>query len=132
MPAELIAYASQINVMAIAALLWKAAPRVDHLFEASKPRLAEASRNIGILWAEYEMGRIKKLALLITHYGLTKTMRGLLGVGVDGWKFERRINRGTWKNRVQSGDLRQRRFDDPSVVMLVSRRVCLCDARSAR
>lgn len=130
MPAELIAYASQINVMAIAALLWKTAPRVDHLFEASKPRLAEASRNIGILWAEYEMGRIRKLALLITHYGLTKTMRGLLGVGVDGWKFERRISRGTWKNRVQSGDLRQRRFDDPTVVMLISRRASLCNASS--
>lgn len=131
LPAELIAYASQINVMAIAALLWKAAPRVDHLFEASKPRLAEASRNIGILWAEYEIGRIRKFALLINHYGWKKTVRGLLGVGVDGWKFERRMNRGTWQNRAyQSGDLRQRRFDDPSVVSLVARRACLCNATS--
>ena len=130
MATDLIAnYASQINLVAMVAFLWKAAPRVDHLFEASKPRLAEASRNIGILWAEYEIGRIRKFALLINHYGLRKTIRGLLGVGVDGWKFERRISRGTWKDRrIVHGDvLRQRRFDDPSVVILVEREWRIAD-----
>jgi len=72
--------------------------------------------------AECEIGRMKKLAVLINHYGLRKTIRGLLGARADGWKFERRINRGTWRNRaIQSGDLRQRRFDDPGIVMPGSR-----------
>jgi hypothetical protein len=125
-------YASQINFVAVVVFLWKTAPRIDHLFESSKLHLAEASGNIGLLWAECELGKMKKLALLFTHYGVKKTMRGLLGAGIDGWKFERRINRGTWKDRIVHGDVRQRRFDDPSVVMLVSRRVCLCNGRLVR
>ena len=120
-----VGFTSHVSFQAVAGaslVFWKVAPRVDHLFESTKLRLAEASGNIGLLWAECEIGRLKKFALLISHCGLRKTIRGLLGVGVDNWKFERRINRGTWKNRAsQSGELRQRRFDDSTVVMLVAR-----------
>jgi hypothetical protein len=120
--ASSISHVSLQTVAGVGLVIWKAASRVDHLFESSKLRLAEAFRNIGLLWAECEIGRMKKFALLINHYGLSRTVRGLLGVGTDGWTFERRINRGTWRNRaVQSGELRQRRFDDPGIVMLVSR-----------
>jgi hypothetical protein len=65
-------YASQINIVAIALFIWKTAPRIDHFFESSKLRLAERSRNLTLLWAECELGRIKKLALLVKHHGLRK------------------------------------------------------------
>jgi hypothetical protein len=107
-------------------LLWKTAPRIDHLFESAKHQLAAASRNIGLLWAEYELGRMEKLKLLITYWGFRKTIRGLIGDGVNGWSFDRRINRGTSKDRIAQGGQVKRRFDDPSLVILVSRQVCLC------
>jgi hypothetical protein len=119
-----------VNVLAgIGLVLWKVAPRIDHLFESLKHSVAETSGNLGFLWAESELGRVKKLVLLIYYSGFRRTMRGLLGETLNGWHFERRSRRGTSRDRMTQGeDARQRRFDDPSIVMLISRRVCFCNA----
>ena len=98
--------------------------KLDALFEVSKMRLARKSGDISLLWGEYNLGKLGKLSALIRYEGLLKTLQ-VLGVGSTSqatWKVERRVQRGTRKDRLGADeDDFGRRFDDAGLVRAICR-----------
>ncbi len=102
--------------------------RINRVFESSKSTLAQVSGDPNYLWAEYDLGILRKLFALTRLLG---TRRTLLAVARDEacercnhWKgIEHRSRRGTYADRVPPGDkLHKRRFtDDPELLLLIRR-----------
>jgi hypothetical protein len=100
--------------------------RINRVFESSKSTLAQVSGDPNYLWAEYDLGILQKLFVLIR---LTGTKRTLLAVARDEasercnrWKgIEHRSRRGTYRNRATPVDrVHKRRFtDDPGLVISI-------------
>ena len=92
--------------------------RINRVFESSKSALAQVSGDPTYLWAEYELGILRKLFALTRLMG---TKRTLLAVARDEtcercsrWKgIEHRSRRGTYRDRAPPGDrIHKRRFTD--------------------
>jgi hypothetical protein len=102
--------------------------RINRVFESSKPTLAQISGDPNYLWAEYDLGTLRKLLALTRLLG---TRRTLLAVARDEacercnrWKgIEHRSRRGTYADRAPTGDkVHKRRFtDDPELLISVRR-----------
>jgi len=102
--------------------------RINRVFESSKSALAQVSGDLNYLWAEYELGILRKLSALTRLMG---TRRTLLAVARDEscercrrWKgIEHRSHRGTYRDRAPPGDrIHKRRFtDDPGLLTSMSR-----------
>jgi hypothetical protein len=100
--------------------------RINRVFESLKSTLAQVSGDPNYLWAEYDLGILRKLFVLIR---LTGTRRTLLAVARDEasercnhWKgIEHRSHRGTYRDRVPPGDrIHKRRFtDDPRLLISI-------------
>jgi hypothetical protein len=100
--------------------------RINRVFESSKSTLAQVSGDPSYLWAEYDLGMLRKAFALAELIGIR---RALLAVTRDDvcercrhWKgIERRSCRGTYEDRSAPGDrVRMRRFtDDPRLVALI-------------
>jgi hypothetical protein len=92
--------------------------RINRLFESSKSTLAQVSGDPSFLWAEYDLGILRRLFALTRLIG---TRRTLLAVARDEtcercrrWKgIEHRSSRGTYRDRApQSDRFHTRRFTD--------------------
>ena len=92
--------------------------RVNRVFESSKSTLAQVSGDLNYLWAEYDLGVLRKLFALTRLIGIRRT---LLAVARDEtcqrcnrWKgIEHRSRRGTYRDRAALGDsVHKRRFTD--------------------
>jgi hypothetical protein len=102
--------------------------RINRVFESSKPTLAQVSGDPNYLWAEYDLGTLRKLFALTRLLG---TRRTVLAVARDEacercnrWKgIEHRSRRGTAGDRAQPGDtIHKRRFtDDPELLISIRR-----------
>ena len=102
--------------------------RINRVFESSKSTLAEVSGNLNYLWAEYDLGVLRKLFALTRLIGVKRT---LLAVARDEtcqrcnrWKgIEHRSHRGTYRDRAPPGDrVHKRRFtDDPGLLISILR-----------
>jgi hypothetical protein len=102
--------------------------RINRVFESSKPTLAQVSGDPNYLWAEYDLGILRKLLALIRLLGGRRT---ILAVARDEacercnrWKgIEHRSRRGTYADRGPSGDtVHKRRFtDDPKLLTSIRR-----------
>jgi hypothetical protein len=100
--------------------------RINRVFESSKSTLAQVSGDPNYLWAEYELGILRKLFALTRLMG---TRRTLLAVARDEacercsrWKgIEHRSRRGTYRDRAPPGDrIHKRRFtDDPGQLISI-------------
>src|SRR6266436_8640410 len=98
--------------------------RINRVFESSKSTLAQVSGDPNYLWAEYDLGILRKLLVLARLIG---TRRTLLAVARDEasercnrWKgIEHRSRRGTHRDRAAPGDrVHKRRFtDDPEILI---------------
>jgi hypothetical protein len=103
--------------------------RINRVFESSKSTLAQVSGDLNYLWAEYDLGILRKLIALTRLIGVRRT---LLAVARDEacqrcnrWKgIEHRFRRGTYRNRAALGDrVQKRRFtDDPELPMSIPRK----------
>src|SRR5712691_11958920 len=97
--------------------------RINRVFESSKSTLVQVSGDPNYLWAEYDLGILRKLFALTRLLG---TRRTLLAVARDEacercnrWKgIEHRSRRGAYADRASSGDtVHKRRFtDDPELL----------------
>ncbi len=92
--------------------------RINRVFESSKSTLAEVSGNLNYLWAEYDLGVLRKLFALTRLIGVRRT---LLAVARDEtcqrcnrWKgIEHRSRHGTYRDRAALGDrIHKWRFTD--------------------
>ena len=102
--------------------------RINRVFESSKSTLTQVSGDPNYLWAEYDLGILRKLFALARLMG---TRRTLLAVARDEacercnrWKgIERRSRRGTSGDRAPPGDtVFKRRFtDDPELLISIRR-----------
>jgi len=102
--------------------------RINRVFESSKSTLAQVSGDPSYLWAEYDLGTLRRAFALAEFIGMR---RGLLAVIRDDvcerckhWKgIERRSCRGTYLDRsAPGGRVHIRRFtDDPRLVALILR-----------
>ena len=102
--------------------------RINRVFESSKSALAQVSGDLNYLWAEYELGILRKLFALTRLMG---TRRTLLAVARDEvcercsrWKgIEHRSRRGKYQDRAPPGDrIHKRRFtDDPRLLIPIPR-----------
>ncbi len=100
--------------------------RINRVFESSKSTLAQVSGDLNYLWAEYDLGILRKLFALTRLMG---TKRTLLAVARDEasercnrWKgIEHRSRRGTYRDRASPGDrvLKQRFTDDPGLLISI-------------
>jgi hypothetical protein len=100
--------------------------RINRVFESSKSTLAQVSGEPNYLWAEYDLGTLRKLSALARLLG---TRRTLLAVARDEaskrcnhWKgIEHRSRRGTYRDRAAPGDtvLKRRFTDDPGLVISI-------------
>jgi hypothetical protein len=100
--------------------------RINRVFESSKSTLAHVSGDPNYLWAEYDLGILRKLFVLIRLIG---TRRTLLAVARDEasercnrWKgIEHRSRRGTHRDRAVPGDgvLKRRFTDDPGLLISI-------------
>jgi hypothetical protein len=100
--------------------------RINRVFESSKSTLAQVSGDPNYLWAEYDLGTLRKLFALTQLLG---TRRTLLAVARDEasercnhWKgIEYRSHRGTYRDRASPGDrvLKRRFTDDPGLVISI-------------
>ena len=100
--------------------------RINRVFESSKSTLAQVSGNLNYLWAEYDLGVLRKLFALTRLIGVRRT---LLAVARDEasercnrWKgIEHRSRRGTYRDRAAAGDkVNKRRFtDNPEVLISI-------------
>jgi len=97
--------------------------RINRVFESSKPTLAQVSGDPSYLWAEYDLGMLRKAIALAELFGIR---RALLAVARDDvcercrhWKgIERRSRRGTYKDRAAPGSgVRMRRFTDDHLLV---------------
>src|SRR6266705_5492945 len=96
---------------------------INRVFESSKSTLAQVSGDLNYLWAEYDLGILRKLFALTRLMG---TKRTLLAVARDEasercnrWKgIEHRSRRGTHRERAAPGErVRKRRFkDEPEIL----------------
>ena len=103
--------------------------RINRVFESSKSTLAQVSGDLNYLWAEYDLGILRKLFALTRLIGVRRT---LLAVARDEacqrcnrWKgIEHRSRRGTYRDRALLGDrVHKRRFtDDPELLMSIPRK----------
>jgi hypothetical protein len=104
--------------------LWvvaEACRRVDYRFESRKEVLARRAGDVGILWAEYRMGVLRKSYLMAWHDGLRTTVIGLL----TKEKFDRTRNWSERDRRERQCAARtpRRRFtDDPARVLAIMSR----------
>jgi hypothetical protein len=97
--------------------------RINRVFESSKSALAQVSGDLNYLWAEYDLGILRKLFALTQLLG---TRRTVLAVARDEanqrcirWKgIEHRSRRGTYRDRAAPGDrvLKRRFTDDPALL----------------
>ncbi len=97
--------------------------RINRVFESSKSTLAQVSGDPHYLWAEYDLGALRKLFALTRLLGIRRT---LLAVARDEacercnrWKgIEHRSRRGTYADRASPGDtvLKRRFTDDPELL----------------
>jgi hypothetical protein len=102
--------------------------RINRVFESSKSTLAQISGDPHFLWAEYDLGFLRKLSALTRLMGTRQT---LLAVARDEacercnrWKgIEHRSRRGTFADRAPPGDrVNKRRFtDDPELLISLQR-----------
>ena len=102
--------------------------RINRLFESSKSTLAQVSGDPSFLWAEYDLGILRRLFALTRLIG---TRRTVLAVARDEvcercrrWKgIEHRSHRGTYRDREEPGDRdHKRRFtDDPELLVSIPR-----------
>src|SRR5712692_3258562 len=92
--------------------------RINRVFESSKSTLAQVSGDPNYLWAEYDLGLLRKLFALTRLLGARRT---LLAVARDEacercsrWKgIEHMCRRGTYGDRASPGDaVHKRRFTD--------------------
>ncbi len=97
--------------------------RINRVFESSKPTFAQVSGDLSYLWAEYELGMLRKAIALAELLGIRRALLAVARDDVCGrcrhWKgIERRSRRGTYKDRAAPGNgVRMRRFtDDPLLV----------------
>jgi hypothetical protein len=100
--------------------------RINRVFESSKSTLAQVSGDPNYLWAEYDLGILRKLFALTRLMGARRT---LLAVARDEacdrcsrWKgIEHRSRRGTYRDRAAPGDrVHKRRFtDDPGLLVSI-------------
>src|SRR5229473_5669632 len=100
--------------------------RINRVFESSKSTLVQVSGDPNYLWAEYDLGILRKLFALTRLLG---TRRTLLAVARDEacercsrWKgIEHRSRRGTYRDRAPPGDriLKRRFTDDPGVLISI-------------
>ena len=100
--------------------------RINRVFESSKSTLAQVSGDPNYLWAEYNLGILRKLLVLIRLMGTRRTVfavvRDEASERCNRWKgIEHRSHRGTYRDRAGPGDrVHKRRFtDDPELVLSI-------------
>jgi hypothetical protein len=102
--------------------------RINRVFESSKVTLAQVSGNPNYLRAEYDLGVLRKLFVLIRLMGTRRTLlavvRNEASERCTHWKgIEHRSRRGTFRDRAAPGQRdHQRRFtDDPGLLRSIRR-----------
>jgi hypothetical protein len=102
--------------------------RINRVFESSKPTLAQVSGDPNYLWAEYDLGVLRKLLalarLLGTRWTILAVARDEACERCNRWKgIERRSRRGTFGDRAPPTDsVHKRRFtDDPKLLISIRR-----------
>jgi hypothetical protein len=102
--------------------------RINRVFESSKSTLAQVSGDPNYLWAEYDLGILRKVFALVRLLGARRT---ILAVARDEacercsrWKgIEHRSRRGTYADRAAPGDtVPKRRFTDEPELLSSLRR----------
>jgi hypothetical protein len=103
--------------------------RINRVFESSKLTLAQVSGQPSYLWAEYDLGTLRKVSALVEFVGIRPALLAIIRDDVcercRHWKgIERRSCRGSYQDRSAPGDrVRMRRFtDDPRLVAVILRR----------
>ena len=102
--------------------------RINRVFESSKSTLAQVSGDPNYLWAEYDLGTLRKLLVLIRLMGTKRTLlavvRNEASERCNRWKgIEHRSVRGTYRNRAAPDKMdHKRRFtDDPALLRSIRR-----------
>jgi hypothetical protein len=102
--------------------------RINRVFESSKLTLAQVSGNPNYLRAEYDLGVLRKLLVLIRLMGTRRTLLAVVRNEASErcvhWKgIEHRSRRGTYRDRAAPGQRdHQRRFtDDPGLLRSIRR-----------
>jgi hypothetical protein len=102
--------------------------RINRVFESLKLTLAQVSGNPNYLWAEYDLGILRKLLVLIRLMGTRRTLLSLVRdetcARCSRWKgIEHRSRRGTYRDRAKPRDkVHKRRFtDDPEFMKSIRR-----------
>jgi hypothetical protein len=108
--------------------------RINRVFESSKSTLAQVSGDSSYLWAEYDLGMLRKAFALAEFIGIRRVLLAVIRDDVcercRHWKgIERRSCRGSYADRSAPGDrVRMRRFtDDPRLVALILRGPSILD-----
>src|SRR5260370_7972936 len=98
--------------------------RINRVFESSKPTLAQVSGDLNYLWAEYDLGVLRKLFALTRLLGARRTLLAVVrdeaSERCNRWKgIEHRSRRGTYRDRAAPGDRAlKRRFTDATALPL--------------
>ena len=102
--------------------------RINRVFESSKSTLAQVSGDPSYLWAEYDLGTLRRAFALAEFIGIRRALLAVIRDDVcercKHWKgIERRSCRGTYRDRSAPGRrVHIRRFtDDPRLVALILR-----------
>ncbi len=103
--------------------------RINRVFESSKSTLAQVSGDPSYLWAEYDLGTLRRAFALAEFIGIRRALLAVIRDDVcercKHWKgIERRSCRGTYLDRSAPGGGRVhiRRFtDDSRLVALILR-----------
>jgi hypothetical protein len=106
--------------------------RINRVFESLKLTLAQVSGNPNYLWAEYDLGILRKVLVLIRLIGTRRTLLALVRdetcARCSRWKgIEHRSRRGTYRDRATPGDkVHKRRFtDDPGFMKSIRRELSI-------
>jgi hypothetical protein len=106
--------------------------RINRVFESLKVALAQVSGNPNYLWAEYDLGVLRRLLVLIRLMGARRTLLALVRdetcARCRRWKgIEHRSRRATYRDRAKPRDkVRKRRFtDDPEFMKSIRRELSI-------
>jgi len=102
--------------------------RINRVFESSKSTLARVSGDPNYPWAEYDLGTLRKLFVLIRLLGTRPTLLAIVrneaSERCSRWKgIEHRSHRGAYRDRAAPGnrDHKRRFTDDPGLLRSIRR-----------